>query len=150
MKRRGAGLLILWKPVIRYDCAHDYAHRDRYNLKGEQRKEELAMSYAEALTFADTDIKKKTKVIVKRMEEVNAELIYEFDMYVLAHPEFADAIPNGAIVAMQLEGDEEFNEWSRKLAEKHAEEGQPIVFVRIKKLRPFVSRIEELELERVA
>jgi len=25
----------VWKPVIRYDCAHNFAHRDRYNLKGD-------------------------------------------------------------------------------------------------------------------
>ena len=45
-----------WKPVIRYDCAHDYAHCDRFNLRGDQLKEELGMSYEEALTFADDDI----------------------------------------------------------------------------------------------
>jgi hypothetical protein len=86
----------------------------------------------------------------RRMEERNADLIYEFDMYVLEHPEFAENIPDGAVVAMQLEGDEEFNEWSRRLARRHAEQGQPIVYVRIKKLVPFRSRIEELELEQVA
>lgn len=32
----------IWKPVIRYDCAHDFAHRDRYNLKGDQDKQEIA------------------------------------------------------------------------------------------------------------
>jgi len=47
-----------WKPVIRYDCAHDYAHRDRYNLAGEREKEELHLSYGEALTLGDKDIKK--------------------------------------------------------------------------------------------
>jgi hypothetical protein len=26
----------VWKPVVRYDCAHDFAHRDRYNLKGDR------------------------------------------------------------------------------------------------------------------
>jgi hypothetical protein len=45
-----------WKPVIRYDCAHNYAHCDRFNLRGDQLKEELGMSYEEALTFADDDI----------------------------------------------------------------------------------------------
>jgi hypothetical protein len=30
----------IWKPVIRYDCAHDFAHRDRYNLRGDQDKQE--------------------------------------------------------------------------------------------------------------
>ena len=45
-----------WKPVIRYDCSHDYTHVDRYNLKGEKEKIELNLDYAEALTIADEDI----------------------------------------------------------------------------------------------
>jgi len=45
-----------WKPVVRYDCAHGYAHCDQFNLRGEQRKEDLQMSYAEALSFADDDL----------------------------------------------------------------------------------------------
>lgn len=45
-----------WRPVIRYDCAHAYAHIDRYNLQGEREKEELQLSFAEALTLADEDI----------------------------------------------------------------------------------------------
>jgi hypothetical protein len=46
----------IWKPVIRYDCAHDFAHRDRYNIKGDQDKQEIALSYAESLDLADKDI----------------------------------------------------------------------------------------------
>jgi hypothetical protein len=45
-----------WIPVIRYDCAHDFAHVDRYNISGETLKEELHLSYAESLTLADEDI----------------------------------------------------------------------------------------------
>lgn len=45
-----------WKPVIRYDCAHDFSHVDRYNTKGQQRKEDLRLPYEEALTLADEDI----------------------------------------------------------------------------------------------
>ena len=44
----------VWKPVIRYDCAHDFAHR--YNLKGDRDKEELALDYTESLDLADRDI----------------------------------------------------------------------------------------------
>jgi hypothetical protein len=42
--------------VIRYDCAHSFAHCDRYNSKGEQVKEEMPLSYIESLDFADKDI----------------------------------------------------------------------------------------------
>jgi hypothetical protein len=51
-----------WSPVVRYDCAHDFAHRDRYNLQGEQRKEDLSIGYAEALNVADEDINKNWQV----------------------------------------------------------------------------------------
>ncbi len=83
------------------------------------------------------------------MEEKNAELVYEFDQYVVEHPEFADDIPNNAVVAMQLEGDSVFNAWSKKLAESQAEKDQPIIYVKIRKLMPVHSRIEDVELERV-
>jgi hypothetical protein len=45
-----------WKPVVRYDCSHRFVHRDSYSLRGKQKKEELDLSYQEALTFADEDI----------------------------------------------------------------------------------------------
>ena len=46
----------VWKPAIRYDCAHDFAHRDRYNVKGDRDKEELSLSYTDSLDLADKDI----------------------------------------------------------------------------------------------
>lgn len=45
-----------WKPVIRYDCTHGFAHIDRYNIRGQKEKEELLLSYEESLTLADEDI----------------------------------------------------------------------------------------------
>jgi hypothetical protein len=45
-----------WKEVVRYDCAHGYAHRDSYDLAGKQIKEELYLSFEDALTIADDDI----------------------------------------------------------------------------------------------
>ncbi len=84
------------------------------------------------------------------MERKNTELIKEFNRYVREHPEFVDSIPNNAIVIMQLEGDEEFNAWSLNLAKSHAEKDQPVIFVRIKKIKPISSRIEELELQQQA
>jgi len=81
------------------------------------------------------------------MERKNTELIKEFNRYVREHPEFTDSIPNNAIVIMQLEGDEEFNKWSLEFGKCHAEKSQPVIYVRIKKIKPIRSRIEELELE---
>ena len=45
-----------WREVVRYDCAHGYAHKDYYNIDGKRRKINLSMSYEDALTFADDDI----------------------------------------------------------------------------------------------
>jgi hypothetical protein len=80
-------------------------------------------------------------------EQKNAELIKEFNRYVREHPRVAERIPDEAIIILQLEGDEEFNAWTYQLAEKRRAEGSPIVIVKIKKLRPLRSRIEQLELE---
>jgi hypothetical protein len=55
-----------WKPVIRYDTAHGYAHIDRYNLKGVVKKEQLALSFTEALTRAERDIKQNWVVYRER------------------------------------------------------------------------------------
>jgi hypothetical protein len=80
------------------------------------------------------------------MERRNTELIKEFNTYIREHPEFADNIPSESIVIMQLEGDEEFNKWSSELIEAHKGEGRQIAYVKIKKISPVRSRIEELEL----
>ncbi len=45
-----------WRTVIRYDCSHDFAHMDRYNIRGEKEKEEILLPYGESLTLADEDI----------------------------------------------------------------------------------------------
>ena len=42
--------------MIRYDCAHNFAHRDRYNQTGDHNKEEIPLSYTESLDLADKDI----------------------------------------------------------------------------------------------
>ncbi|MDP2603202.1 MAG: hypothetical protein Q8S00_11500 [Deltaproteobacteria bacterium] len=47
----------IWKPAIRYDTAHGFAHIDRYNLKGRAKKEKLALSFGQALTRAEREIK---------------------------------------------------------------------------------------------
>jgi len=86
----------------------------------------------------------------KRFIEKNSMLVKEFDKYILEHPEFADEIPNNALVVMQIEGDEEFNNWARETAQSVAEKDTPIVYVTITELKPVRSRIEKLKLELVA
>ncbi|MBI3660267.1 hypothetical protein HY230_07330 [Candidatus Acetothermia bacterium] len=54
------------KPVKRYDTAHGFAHIDRYNLKGKQKKERLYLGYNTALTFAELDIKQNWLIYRER------------------------------------------------------------------------------------
>jgi hypothetical protein len=56
----------IWRPVLRYDCAHDFAHRDRYNLKGEQDKQEIPLTYPESLDLADKDINENWDIYQER------------------------------------------------------------------------------------
>ena len=86
----------------------------------------------------------------KRFLEKNSMLVKKFDRYILEHPEFADDIPNNALVIMQVEGDEEFNNWAREMAQSVAEKDKPIVYITITELKPVRSRIEKLKLELVA
>ena len=86
----------------------------------------------------------------KRFVEKNSILVKEFDRYILEYPEFADKLPNNALIVMQIEGDEEFNNWARRTAKCVAEKNNPLVYVTITELKPVRSRIEKLKLELVA
>jgi len=55
---------------------------------------------------------------MNKFERKNAQLVTEFDRFIIENPKFADSIPECALVAMQLEDDDEFNRWSRNLAQK--------------------------------
>ena len=82
------------------------------------------------------------------MERKNTDLVKEFNRYIREHPEFADKVPDNAVVIMQLADDEEFNKWALELARTHAQKGQDLIYVRIKRIKPIRSRIEELELQK--
>lgn len=85
-----------------------------------------------------------------RFVEKNSMLVKEFDKYILEYPEFAERIPNNALVVMQIEGDDEFNNWARVSGHSVAEKKTPIVYVTITELKTVRSRIEKLKLELVA
>ncbi len=84
--------------------------------------------------------------MIELLEKKHAILVAEFDRYVLEHPEFAAKIPRNAQVVLQVEGDEEYNRWSRELAEKQREPGQTVVYIKIKGLKPAKSRLLEPEV----
>ncbi|MBU0896395.1 MAG: hypothetical protein KKB76_02100, partial [Candidatus Omnitrophica bacterium] len=69
-------------------------------------------------------------------EELQREIGWEFDKFILANTDFADSIPLGAQVIFLLEDNHEFNEWSKKVNEIQREPNQPVAYVKIKKLMP--------------
>ncbi|MEA3223490.1 MAG: DUF5647 family protein [Thermodesulfobacteriota bacterium] len=75
------------------------------------------------------------------LEKKHAILVTEFDRYVVEHPEFAVNIPRNSQIVLQVEEDNEYNEWSKKLAERQREPGQKIVYVKVKGLKPAKSRL---------
>jgi hypothetical protein len=83
----------------------------------------------------------------KKLIEKNLDLIFEFEKYVLEHPEFAAKIPHDAVVFMQVVGDAKFNRWSKRQAKKQARKEARLVSITVKKLRPVHSRIDALDLE---
>lgn len=47
-----------WYPVVRYDTAHGFAHKDTLTYKGKVEKEKLPFNdFNLALTFAEKDLK---------------------------------------------------------------------------------------------
>jgi hypothetical protein len=54
---------------------------------------------------------------------------------------------DNALIVMQIEGDEEFNNWAKEVARQASGRETPIVYVRIRELKPVRSRIERLDLE---
>ncbi|GBE16832.1 hypothetical protein BMS3Abin15_00656 [bacterium BMS3Abin15] len=80
------------------------------------------------------------------LEKKHAILVTEFDRYVIEHPDFAVSIPINAQVILQVEGDEDYNKWSRELAEKQREAEQKVVYVKVKGLKPAKSRLIKPEV----
>jgi len=85
--------------------------------------------------------------VSKDLQRLNAELGAEFDRYIIEHLAWAlKHIPQGAKIALQIEGNAAFNTWSRRLAERTRTLGQPTVFICIKKLSPVRSRILKADM----
>lgn len=62
-------------------------------------------------------------------------------------PKFADKISENALVVLLPEYDQELCKANMELAKKNREKGQPILYVRIEKLKPIKSRLVNPKLE---
>ena len=77
----------------------------------------------------------------KELFEKNLILTTEFDRYLLGHPEIAEHIPLNAQIVLLPEDDPELCQKNLEVAAAQREPGQPVVYVRIEKLAPPVSRL---------
>ncbi len=56
-----------WRPIIRYDCAHGFFHRDVMGEKGEKEKQVIAIeNLNDALLYAEQDLKDRWKFYKER------------------------------------------------------------------------------------
>jgi hypothetical protein len=92
-------------------------------------------------------IEGNTKMTKDELFHKNLMLSKEFCLYLVDHPEIIQNIPDNAIIVLSPEDDPELAEINLKMAEGMQEEGQPLVLVKIGKLRPITSRITEFSME---
>jgi len=79
------------------------------------------------------------------------ELSFEFARYLLVHPEMDEKIPKGAQVVLLPDYDEKLRRFNLRNSKQQREKGQPVIYVRIKKLNPERrSRLVGTKIERVA
>ena len=96
---------------------------------------------------------------VKKYEEINATLAYLFNKAMSENPELMEALPDDAVVIMQLKGYESFNDWAKEISLKRPmEKGQKVVYA-LFRLKPRLapkqitprrivsSKVEDLELQ---
>lgn len=66
---------------------------------------------------------------------LNATLTAQFNTFVVNHLQWAaDVVPDNAAILIEVQGDREFNEWSRELVHASVEPGQsifPVLFRRL-------------------
>ncbi|GFP20356.1 hypothetical protein HKBW3S03_01858 [Candidatus Hakubella thermalkaliphila] len=79
----------------------------------------------------------------KELFEKNQKLSTEFDLYLLDHPELLDKIPENALIVLLPEFDQELKEKNLEMARLHREKEQPLVYVKVDKMR--ASRLEGLQ-----
>jgi len=73
----------------------------------------------------------------------------EFDRYLLEHPEVLEQIPEDAEIYFLPEDDPELSEENIKMAEAHKVSGKKVVLVKIGRLTPPRSRLQDVRLESV-
>jgi hypothetical protein len=76
-------------------------------------------------------MKRKTQTFYK-----NLLLGTEFDKYLIEHPEFTEYIPDEALMILLPQDDPDLCKENLRIAKARLQEGQPVAYVKIKKLAP--------------
>lgn len=71
--------------------------------------------------------------------EKNLTLSFEFERYLLEHPEWLDTIPSGAEVVLLPKDDSELYKINLEAAQQHSD--SPVIYVEIESLLPSRSRL---------
>jgi len=72
------GEKVVWQPVVRYDCAHGFIHRDLIDINGNKTKEELStQNPKQAINLAVIEIRRNLGVWLKQLgyEQISVDLL---------------------------------------------------------------------------
>jgi Family of unknown function (DUF5647) len=122
------------------------------NIANHDKERSVSLRLGGLVSLPRTIFKRRVamRAADRKLVERNLDLIFEFEKYVLEHPEITEKIPRDAVVFMKVAGDQKFNRWSERQAKKQAKPGAPVVSITVKKMGPVHSRIEGLALEYAA
>ncbi|MCI2429538.1 hypothetical protein LM602_00460 [Candidatus Acetothermia bacterium] len=77
----------------------------------------------------------------------NHELSLEFSRYILEHPELDDQIAPDAVIVFLPDFDEPLKAFNLKMGKELEQEGQRVVYLRVKELAPVrISRLIGVEI----
>lgn len=74
----------------------------------------------------------------------------EFDRYLLEHPEFLEEVPENAEIFFIPEEDPELSQENLRIAEAQKAKGKTVVLVKIGRLSPPRSRLQDVRLESIS
>jgi hypothetical protein len=83
-----------------------------------------------------------------KMIERNIELSAEFSRYLFDHPDLEEIVPPDSEIVFLPEFDNDLKSFNLKLGKKLQKSGTPVIYIKIKKLRPkILSRIEGVSVK---
>jgi hypothetical protein len=79
----------------------------------------------------------------KKMIEKNLDLLFEFEKYVLEHPEITEQIPRDAVVFMKLTGDESSTSGARDGRKGRPRRANRSFRLRLRNWAPFIRELKD-------